>query len=308
MALFKHTSVLLKEVVGRLTPKPGGRYFDGTVGGAGHAESILEASGPTGRLFGCDQDGAAVEAANERLARFEGQFEIRHLNFVEVGDWLDRESFDGVLLDLGVSSHQFDVAERGFSLRWDGPLDMRMDRRVERTAADLVNELPESELRRIFWDYGGEPRARAVAKAIGRERGVGRIDSTLQLADLVERILPRRGRIHPATKVFQALRVAVNDELRRLEEGLGLGWSLLRSKGRLAVITFHSAEARLVKQFGRRLSRGYRVDGDADLPAFRQPAPVELRWMEKKAIQPARDEVLRNSRARSAQLRVMEKL
>ncbi len=300
--------MLLPEVIARLEPKETGRYLDGTVGGAGHAEAILEASGPNGRLCGCDQDGEAVQAARARLEPFEGRFEIRQLNFVELGSWLDEGTIDGAVLDLGVSSHQFDVAERGFSLRFDGPLDMRMDERASLTAADLINEQSAEELANIFYEFGGESGSRAVARAIVSERRSGKIGSTLQLAGLIERVLPRRGRTHPATKVFQALRIVVNDELGRLDRGLQVVWSLLRPGGRLAVITFHSAEARMVKLFGRRLALPYRVDGDVDLPEFRHPKPPEMTWVSRKAVQPTRAEVLRNSRSRSAQLRVMEKL
>ena len=308
MSKFEHKTVLLTEVVTRLEPKPKGRYLDGTVGGAGHAAAILEASSPTGQLFGCDQDGAAVQVANERLARFSGRFEIRQINFADIGTWLGPGEVDGAVLDLGVSSHQFDVPERGFSLRFAGPLDMRMDERAELTAAQLVNELPETDLANIFYRYGGETRSRAIAREVVNERRKGRITTTLQLAELVERVMGRRGRTHPATKVFQALRIAVNDELGRLEQGLHEVWKVLRPGGRLAVITFHSAEARMVKAFGREKALDYRVEGAEDRPEFRRPKEVELRWIERRAIQPTRAEVLENSRSRSAQLRVMEKL
>lgn len=308
MSTFAHTTVLLTEVITRLGLRPTGRYLDGTVGGAGHAEAILAATEPSGHLYGCDQDGAAVQAAERRLERFAGRFEIRQINFSELGGWLEAGTIDGAVLDLGVSSHQFDEAARGFSLRYDGPLDMRMDERFRVTAADWVNEREAEELARVFYEYGGETRSRAVARAIVAERGSRRIESTLQLAGLVERVIPRRGKIHPATKVFQALRIAVNDELGALDRGLRTVWSLLKPGARLAVITFHSAEARMVKLFGRQLARDYWFEGDDDCPEFRHPKRSELKWIERKAIQPARAEVLRNSRARSAQLRVMEKL
>ncbi|MCS1407006.1 MAG: Ribosomal RNA small subunit methyltransferase H [Verrucomicrobia subdivision 3 bacterium] len=285
-----------------------GRYLDGTVGGAGHAAAILAASAPSGRLFGCDQDGEAVRAARSRLAEYSGRFEVRQLNFAELGDWLDSGSIDGAVLDLGVSSHQLDVAERGFSLRLDGPLDMRMDERMSRTAADLVNELEADELAKLFFEFGGESRARGLARALVAERRMSRFQSTLQLAALAERVLPRRGRIHPATRIFQALRIAVNDELGRLDEGLRVIWSLLKPGGRLAVITFHSAEAKHVKEFGHRLALNYSIRGDSDIPEFRETKRAEMKWVERRALQPQRDEVLRNPRSRSAQLRVMEKL
>ncbi len=308
MSTFEHTSVLLQEVISHLRPRPEGRYLDGTVGGAGHAAAILEASAPTGHLCGCDQDGEAVQAAQTRLRPYAGRFEIRRLNFSDLGDWLEPGSLDGALLDLGVSSHQFDVAERGFSLRMDGPLDMRMDNRTAVTAASLVNSLGADELASLFYRYGGETRSRPLARAIVTERERRPFTKTLELAELIERVVPRRGKIHPATKVFQALRIAVNDELGVLERGMASIWELLRPGGRLAVITFHSAEARMVKDFGRQRALDYRIEGDVDVPERRQPKAAELRWVVRKAVQASRPEVLRNSRARSAQLRVMEKL
>lgn len=215
---------------------------------------------------------------------------------------------DGAILDLGVSSRQLEAAERGFSLRRDGPLDMRMDRRTSQTAADLVNELGSSELERIFFEFGGERRARILARAIVAERQKGKLQSTLQLARLAERMIPRRARAHPATKLFQSLRIAVNDELNKLDRGLRVVWSLLKTGGRFAVITFHSAEARRVKRFGRQLAAGYEVCGGLDAPEFRRPKRAELKWVERRSLRPQRDEVLRNPRSRSAQLRVMEKL
>ena len=305
---FNHTPVLLPEVIERLAPVPAGRYVDGTVGGAGHARAILSASSPSGRLFGCDQDGEAVREARSRLSEFGGRFEIQRLNFVELGDWLEQESMDGAILDLGVSSPQLDAAERGFSLRRDGPLDMRMDERTSQTAADLVNKLGGNELEKIFFEFGGERRARILARAIVAERQKERLQSTLQLARLAERVLPCRGRSHPATKLFQALRIAVNDELNKLDHGLRVVWSLLKPGGRFAVITFHSAEARRVKKFGRQMAADYEVRGGLDVPEFRRPKRAELKWVERRAVCPRRDEVLRNPRSRSARLRVMEKL
>ncbi len=305
---FNHTPVLLHEVIERLSPVPTGQYVDGTVGGAGHARGILTASSPSGRLFGCDQDGEAVKEARSRLSEFGGRFEIRRLNFVELGDWLEQESMDGAILDLGVSSHQLEAAERGFSLRRDGPLDMRMDERTSQTAADLVNELGGNELEKIFFEFGGERRARILARVIVAERQKQRLQSTLQLARLAERMLPRRGHAHPATKLFQALRIAVNDELNKLDRGLKVIWSLIKPGGRFVVITFHSAEARRVKKFGRQMAADYEVRGDLDMPEFRRPKRAELKWVERRAVLPQRDEVLRNPRSRSARLRVMEKL
>ena len=221
MPEFNHRPVLLAEVLEALQPRDGGRYVDGTLGGAGHALAILKASSPSGWLFGCDRDCRAVEAGRRRLGDFEGRFELQHGNFAELNHWVEPGSCDGVVLDLGVSSPQLDVAERGFSFQREGPLDMRMDASTGSTAADLVNHLAATELAEIFWKFGEEPMARRIARAIDEERSRGPFRTTVQLARLVERVSPRKGRrVHPATRVFQALRIAVNDELRSLKMGL----------------------------------------------------------------------------------------
>jgi 16S rRNA (cytosine1402-N4)-methyltransferase len=306
---YAHSPVLVAEVLTALAPRPGGRYVDGTVGGGGHAAAILGAIGPTGWLFGCDRDGAALEAAAARLAAFAGRFELRRGNFAELADWIEAASCDGVLLDLGVSSPQLDWAERGFSFQRDGPLDMRMDGRQALTAAQWVNDAGADELTRIFRDLGEEPEARRLARAIENERRFRRFETTRQLAELIERVSPRRGkRVHPATRVFQALRMAVNDELGSLQRGLDAGLKILKPGGRLAVITFHSVEDRVVKEFGRRRSRDYVVAGEVDVPELRQRAAPALKWVSRRAIQPGPDEVAANPRARSAQLRAMEKV
>jgi 16S rRNA (cytosine1402-N4)-methyltransferase len=297
------------EVLDALKPAPGGHYADGTVGGGGHAVSVLNASSPTGWLYGCDRDGAAVEAARARLAAFAGRFEIRQGNFAELAEWVPILSCDGVLLDLGVSSPQLDSPERGFSFQQEGPLDMRMDRRQPLTAADLVNGAGAEELARIFWELGGEPGARRLAKAIVEDRRRQKFESTRQLAGLVERLVPRRGKkTHPATKVFQALRIAVNDEIGSLKTGLETALKLLKPGGRLAVITFHSLEDRVVKDFGRERAREYMFAGGVDVPELRVPRAPELKWLTRKAVQPGEVEVQENPRSRSAQLRVLEKI
>jgi 16S rRNA (cytosine1402-N4)-methyltransferase len=251
----------------------------------------------------------AVEAARARLSEFAGRFEIREGNYAELAEWIRPESCDGVLLDLGVSSPQLDVAERGFSFQQDGPLDMRMDRRQERTAAKLVNEAGADELAEIFWRYGGEEQARRVARAIVREREKRPFERTRQLAELMERTAPRGGRkAHPATKVFLALRMAVNDETGSLKRGLEAALKILRPGGRLLVISFHSAEDRVVKEFGRRLSRDYEAAVPVDVPELRRPRPPQLRWVWRDAIRPGAEELRDNPRARSARCRVMEKL
>ena len=309
MPTFAHKPVLLAEVLAALRPRPAGRYADATIGGGGHAAAILAASSPSGWLYGCDRDGAAIEAAIRRLAEFAGRFEIRRGNFAELADWISPASCDGVLLDLGVSSPQLDEAERGFSFQRDGPLDMRMDRRQPVTAAELVNGLRETELQEIFWQLGGEPQARRFARAIVRERQARRLETTAQLASLIERLAPRGGKKrHPATRVFQALRMAVNDERRSLSSGLAAACTILKPGGRLAVLTFHSIEDRLVKEFGRAQSLPYTVAGDVDVPELRQPRRPVMQWAPRKALEPGAAELAANPRARSARLRVLEKV
>jgi len=298
------------EVLAALKPRPDGRYADGTLGGAGHAAGILAASSPTGWLSGCDRDGVAVEAASKRLAeQFAGRFEIRRGNFSELADWVPAASCDGVLLDLGVSSPQLDSAERGFSFQQDGPLDMRMDDRQPQTAADLVNELGAEALATVFWEFGGERESRRFAKAIVHDRAQRRFATTKQLADLIERLAPRHGKkSHPATKVFQALRIAVNDEIGSLKRGLTAAVKILKPGGRLAVITFHSLEDRVVKEFGRERTRDYTFSGGVDVPELRSPRVPEMKWVSRKAILPGAIELQENPRARSAQLRILEKI
>lgn len=306
---FVHSPVMVAEVLEALKPQPNGRYVDGTVGGGGHAAAILKASSPSGWLFGCDRDGDAIEAARERLAKFVGRVELRRGNFADLAGWIAPGSCDGALLDLGASSPQIDQAERGFSFQQDGPLDMRMDRRQSLTAAELVNAASPEDLARIFWELGGERHARRLARAIERQRTTRRIETTGVLAGLIERVSPRRGRgAHPATRVFQALRMAVNDEPGFLAAGLVAAWTVLRPGGRLTVITFHSGEDRVVKEFGRRRSRGYVVTGDVDVPLLRQACAPELSWVTRKPIRPSEAECAANPRARSAQLRVFEKI
>jgi 16S rRNA (cytosine1402-N4)-methyltransferase len=299
---------LITEVLEALQPRPGGCYVDGTVGGGGHAEALLRASAPTGRLLGCDRDGTAVEAARARLASYAGRFEIRQGNFAELDEWIEAGSCDGVLLDLGVSSVQLDWPERGFSFQSDGPLDMRMDTRQALTAATVVNQTGAEELAKIFWEYGGETNARRIARAIEREREARPLQRTRQLAELIERVSPRGGRkIHPATKVFQALRIVVNDETGHLQRGLEAAVKILKPGGRLAAISFHGLEDRVVKKFGGRLALDYKAT-EPDVPELRRPRPAILRWVQRKTILPGAAELSENPRSRSARCRVMEKL
>lgn len=299
---------MLAEVLVALRPQPGGRYVDGTLGAGGHAAAVLAASAPTGLLYGCDRDGDALAATAARLAEFAGRFEIRRGNFDTLRDWVPAGSCDGVLLDLGVSSPQLDEAGRGFSFQNDGPLDMRMDTRQTQTAADLLNTADVGTLARLFWEYGDERESRRFAKAIVHDREQKAFTTTRQLAELIERLSPRRGRrAHPATRVFQALRIAVNDEIGSLERGLDGALGLLKPGGRLAVITFHSLEDRVVKLFGRARARDYTFAG-TDVPELRAPRVPDVRLVTRRALTPGGVEVAENPRSRSAQLRVMEKI
>ena len=306
---FIHQPVMLAEVLEALKPKSGNRYADGTLGGSGHAAGILRASAPDGWLYGCDRDGVAVAVARERLAEFAGRFEIRQGNFDEMAEWVPVNSCAGLLLDLGVSSPQLDMAERGFSFQKDGPLDSRMDERQQLTAADLVNSASAEELAKIFWEYGGERESRRFARAIVHDREQRPFRTTRQLAELIERLSPRAGRkTHPATKLFQALRIAVNDEIGSLKRGLEGALKILQAGGRMAVITFHSLEDRVVKDFGRARARDYTFTGGVDVPELRRPRAPELNWCSRKAIKPTQAEMQANPRSRSAQLRVMERV
>jgi len=306
---YTHRPVMVAEVLAALRPESGGRYADGTIGGGGHAAALLAASSPNGWLYGCDRDSAAVEATGRKLAEYSGRFEIRQGSFAELADWVPPKSCDGVLLDLGISSLQLDEPERGLSFQRDGPLDMRMDRRQALTAASLLNGASVEELARTFWELGGERNARRFARAIAHERERRPFERTRQLAELIATLTPRQGRkTHPATAVFQALRIAVNDEVSSLQQGLAGALKILKSGGRLAVITFHSLEDRIVKDFGRARERDYTFTGGMDVPELRKPRAPELKWVWRKAIRPSELEVAENPRSRSAQLRVMEKV
>ncbi len=301
-----HRPVLLQEVLTALAVREGGLYIDGTVGGGGHAEAILLASAPTGRLLGLDRDPQAVAYAGRRLSRFGERCRLRQASYAEMGRLARAEGFvevDGILLDLGYSSLQIDDAQRGFAFRLDGPLDMRYDPQGGgTTAADLVNELDAEALARLLWRYGEERRSRAIARAIVAARP---LRTTGELAALIERVVPRRGRIHPATRTFQALRIAVNRELEALEAVLPQALELLRPGGRLAVITFHSLEDRIVKRTFRRWAGRKAVP--SPLPLAEAASP-RVRWVTRKPIVPSAEEREVNRRSRSAKLRVVEKV
>lgn len=281
---------MLEEVVTCLDPVDGGLYVDGNLGLGGHTEKILETCGPTGQVVGFDWDAAALTLAQERLARFEGRVRYVHENFTSIKETLMElgiGTIDGLLLDLGLSSLQLDASGRGFSFKGSEPLDMRMDQRQATTAAQLVNEASEEELADIFFYYGEERQARRIAERIVEQRRKQQIVSTDQLVDVVDQAIPRRfhpKKIHVATKVFQALRIAVNRELDSLEQILADGAGLLAPGARFCVISFHSLEDRLVKQ------------------AFRENPLLDV--ITSKPIIPGRAECLRNPRARSAKLRV----
>jgi 16S rRNA (cytosine1402-N4)-methyltransferase len=306
-----HTPVLLREAVDLLAPKSGGVYEDGTLGAGGHAAEILKRSAPDGVLIGMDQDADAVERCTVNLAAFGSRVIIKQANFRELPSVLAEHGYgqiDGVLLDLGISWFHLKTPERGFSFMLDGPLDMRMDTRLPYSAADLVNTLSRAELVRILREYGEERRAGAITRAIERERARGRITSTVQLAGIVSSVFPPypHRRIHPATLTFQALRIAVNDEMGALQEGLDRIIPLLRPGGRIAVITFHSLEDRMVKQTFVKAAKG--CDCPPKMPVCACGKKPVLKVITHRAIGPGLNEVDDNPAARSAKLRVAEKL
>jgi 16S rRNA (cytosine1402-N4)-methyltransferase len=280
---------------------------DGTLGAGGHARGILEACAPDGQLLGLDVDPQALETARKTLAPYEGRFHLAQASYTTLAAQLQRlgwDEVDGILLDLGASSMQFDTPERGFSFQHDAPLDMRFDPRAPLTAADIVNGYSERELADLLYEYGEERDARKIARAIVRARP---LHTTRQLVAVIEAVSPRRGeRLHPATRTFQALRIAVNDELSAVKAALPQAVAGLRSGGRLAVISFHSLEDRIVKEFFREQSR------DLVNPPYERIYEKErkatLKEINRKPITPSEEEIRNNPRARSAKLRIAEKL
>ncbi len=302
-----HVSVMPGEVAAWLRPAPGMLFLDGTVGGGGHSEAILEAGAD---VIGLDQDAEALSEAGKRLARFGPRLRLAEANFREVGDVLEflgeRRKLSGALLDIGVSSHQLDAGERGFALMKDGPLDMRMSLSAPTTAAELVNTMSVDEMMRIFRELGEEPRARQIAMRIASLRVEHPFRTTFDLAAAVSSVSPRTSGRHPATRIFQALRILVNDELGALAAALKTIPGHLAPGGRFAVITFHSLEDRIVKHFFREHSQEW-----ADRPEWPEPRRNPhciFHLLTPHPVDAGVEEVASNPRARSAKLRVVEKL
>ncbi len=305
-----HDPVMRAEVVEALAVKAGGRYIDATLGDGGHARAILERAGATGRLLGLDRDAEALKRARERLTPWERQCAWAQTNFSGLDRVADDHGFDavdGVFFDLGVRSEQLDRAERGFSFMRAGPLDMRMDRTEARTAADLVNDLPEAELADLLWRFGDERASRKIAAAIVRRRAERPFAGTTELAETVAAATGgRRGRIHPATRTFMALRMAVNDELASLEAGLTAALHRVVAGGRVVVLTYHSVEDRLVKQIlGRHIGRWESLQAGGRV--WRGTLP-RMKRVTRKPLVPGTTELKENPRARSAKMRVVERV
>ena len=288
--MFRHTPVLAEQVIQFLNPRPGGFFIDATVGAGGHSRVILELTAPDGKLLAIDQDESALTQAGQELAVFGPRVVFVHANFREVAQVAAAHGFsgcDGVLADIGISSMMVDDPSRGFSFMREGPLDMRMDRTQPLTAAEVLNTRSEKDIADILYNYGEERRSRPIARSIVRARP---LETTTELVRAIERVTggPRYGRIHPATRTFQALRIFVNDELRNLEMFVDSSMHAVRSGGRIVVITFHSLEDRIVKQ------------------KFRAPA-VPGRVLTKKVVTASEEELQRNPRSRSAKLRAWER-
>jgi 16S rRNA (cytosine1402-N4)-methyltransferase len=302
-----HTPVLLEETLGALAVQPGGRYFDCTVGGGGHSVAILKHSTPGGQLLGIDADPDAVKDAGQKLKDFSGSFLLVNENFINLEAVAIRYDFrpvHGILFDLGLSSLQLNGNGRGFSFQYDAPLDMRLNPEQEVTAADIVNTYSENSLSHLIRTYGEESHSHHIAHSIVGERP---IKSTLQLVRIIERATGgRRGKIHPATRTFQALRIAVNHELENIETALQQATRLLGFEGRLVVISYHSLEDRIVKQFMQRESKGCICPPETPT-CICQHMP-SLRLVNKKVVTPSPEEIRLNPRSRSARLRAAERV
>ena len=314
MAEFKHITVLLNEAVDGLNIKPDGTYVDCTLGGGGHSGLILSKLSENGKLYSFDQD---ITAINFNKDKFKKENELGKINFIKsnfrnISEELNKRNIsgvDGILYDLGVSSPQFDNADRGFSYNYDAPLDMRMDQSQSLTARDVVNDWSYEQLVRIFFRYGEEKFAKSIARRIEKVRQQTPIETTGQLVDLIKEAIPAKARRkggHPAKKTFQAIRIAVNDELGALEESLEQALDLLNPGGRISVITFQSLEDRLVKvMFKQKTSLPELPPG---LPVIPDNQKVEYKLITRKPIVPSEDEITHNNRAHSAKLRIIEKL
>lgn len=305
-----HEPVLREETLRALAVRDGGRYIDATVGDGGHAAALLIASAPTGQVLGIDRDVDALKMAADRLAAWSGRWRLAQANFADLDTAVAESGFDdvdGVIFDFGVRSDQLDRAERGFSFMRSGPLDMRMDQRQERTAADIVNEAPEGELADLLWRFGEEKSARRIARAIAARRMVQRFETTGDLAAVIEAAVGgRKSRIHPATQSFMALRMVVNDELAAIQTGLEKALTLVRPGGRIAAMTYHSGEDRLVKHLlAAHVGRWESQQAGGEKWIGDEP---RYQWVSKKAIRPGEVEMMENPRARSAKLRVVERI
>jgi 16S rRNA (cytosine1402-N4)-methyltransferase len=305
----EHVPVMLEEALALLRPRAGGRYVDGTLGGGGHAEALLEASAPNGELLGIDRDEEARRRATLRLARFAPRVHIVAARFDQLGECLERlgwDGVDGILLDLGVSSFQLDDAERGFAFTRQGPLDMRMDRSSSIALGAWLHGVSEAELRRVLRRYGEEPHARRIARAIVAAERRGELHDTAALAALVTRVVGRSTGHHPATRTFQALRIAINGELESLERFLVDAYRLLRPEGRLVALCYHSLEDRLVKQAFRLWGRSCLCP--SSIPVCRCDWSRKATVLTRRPLRPSAAELARNPRARSARLRAVERL
>lgn len=309
---FKHTSVLLKETVDSLMVKPSGIYVDGTTGGGGHSYEICKRLGPSGRMICIDQDADALAAAEEKLRPFASQVTMVKSNYAQMRDVLQElkiDKVDGIVLDLGVSSYQLDQAERGFSYRVDGPLDMRMDRDQTLSAREIINEYPESELYRIIREYGEERFAKSIARNIGRRRQDKPVETTFELVDIIRSSMPQKARNtkgHPAKRTFQAIRIECNRELEVLRQTLDDMVNVLEEGGRIGVITFHSLEDRIVKMNFRKNENPCTCPPDFPVCVCGNISKGKV--ITRKPILPSPEECEQNSRAKSAKLRVFEKI
>ena len=309
---YRHVPVMQCEVLQYLNCRSGKTYVDGTLGGAGHARSILEKIGPHGFLIGIDQDIEAIKNAEESLKAFKTKIRLFHGNFAQLPDALSQfgiDGVDGILLDLGLSLHQIKASGRGFSFQQDEPLDMRMNIKAEKTAADIINHAPEQALKKIFESFGEERWSGRIAKRIVAERSREAIETSKKLAEIVMAAIPRgmqRQRIHPATRVFMALRIAVNKELERLEAFMDFASNLLNPKGRLCVISYHSLEDRIIKHRMKGWEKGCQCPGD--FPQCVCGRERQMKNLTRKPIRPKAQEVEDNPMARSARLRAAEKL